>query len=111
MRKVVKPVIRCDKCGLVIKHEEYEEFCDFCEKQTSPNFPLEITLFPHGAEDAYHANLCSWKCVKNYLIKYKKKILKYNFITMPYLSFGNKKEKQDYVEKGESFYQEFLKDE
>ena len=110
MRKVVKPIVRCDKCGLVIEYERHEEFCDFCEKQISPNYPLEITLFPHDSEDAYHASLCSWKCVKNYLIKYKKKILKYNFITMPYLSFG-KKEKKDYIEKGKSFYQEFLKDE
>ena len=108
MRKVVKPAVKCSQCNHIVEYEQYEEFCDFCKKQIAPKkHPLEITLFPTGAQDAYHAYLCSWKCVKDYLFAHKKKIMKYDFITMPFITFKNATE---YSDDGKGFYQEILKE-
>jgi hypothetical protein len=110
MRKIVKPAVKCKSCGHITEFEKTEEFCDQCKKLIDTNkvYPLRLTVFVHGAEETYDANLCSWECVKRYLIDNKKKVLKAEFITLPYPSnpHGNDK---DYASSMEDFFRVFLR--
>jgi len=108
MKKVTKPAIKCDSCKQTIKYEEYEEFCDQCQKLIAEkSYPLQMTVFERGADHSYHVELCSWKCVKAYLKQHQKKLVKTEFVVFPYLTFDLHRGK-GYAESGRDFFKVFM---
>jgi len=81
----------CDKCG----HREFVRDgavgCDNCGKELDLSKPeieyIDATVHRHNGEETEPLYFCSWKCC---LITLKKVKTDY-FISLPFLSFDNKK--------------------
>ena len=110
MRKVIKPEVRCKICNHITEYEETEEFCDQCGKliDSKKVYPLRITVFMHGLEETYDAHLDSWQCVKDYLIKNEKKLLKAEFFDLPFASTPHGSDRL-YAGSMKDFFKVFLK--
>ena len=77
MRKITKPKQKCNKCGSVLKAEEYEDFCDECEKKMDWNpktgFLPRIEFVLHPEDKVKSVDFCSVKCMFKWLLKNGKK--------------------------------------
>lgn len=114
MRKIIKRRKVCKHCGGTTKPEQYAWFCDnckklICDKTKNPkeNGALAITVFyknsQSGNNDADHFELCTWKCVKAFLLNHKFKRAVW-FIDLPYIEAHTTEKFED---KLEQFLKEF----
>jgi len=99
--KIVEERKRCPCCGRIIKDEKSIIVCDNCGKTVpygeNENF-LELSKFYYDA-DMQRLHFCSWKCLREFIINHKEKLLDCDFMTLPYLH------REDY----ENFLKEFLR--
>lgn len=87
MRKKIKPDKICPKCGTRLKFGEEAVFCDVCKERVGTDYPLKITIFWEDCEEsAKDVEVCSWKCVKEFLQDFPFDKKKVNFINLPYIS-------------------------
>jgi hypothetical protein len=117
MRKLVKKEKRCKQCGACKKPAQYSWFCDNCKKlicdeTKSPHEcgALDMSVFykhtSSGTSDADHFELCSWKCVKAFLLNHKFKRAVW-FVDLPYVEAKNSEKFED---KLKAFLREFAPD-
>ena len=91
---------RCKCCGSLLRRAYVRLICDNCGKvieegeAVSPEF--ELTVFKHRIDEAEEKHFCSWKCVREWLLKFDGD---FDFITLPYL----------HKESLEAFKKEFLR--
>ncbi len=98
MLKVTEPAIICKDCGSILKSEVHESFCDNCKtKILGELFNIDIFWKSHKVESET-INLCSLKCIKDFLINFPHNIDEVEFITMPYIH--NIKDLQSFLIKG-----------
>ena len=86
MRKVIKSATVCEHCGSTLKGEEYEEFCDVCQKKIPKGIDLDITTFFREHDNTQRNQFCSWECVKSFLTNYPYNKAEVRFITLPYIT-------------------------
>ena len=86
MRKATTPAKVCDKCGSVLKHEEYDSFCDYCTMKIPKDIYYRIDIFwKSGHECNDHAEFCSLKCVRKFLLNFPYNKEDIDFISLPYI--------------------------
>jgi len=114
MRKIIKRRKLCKHCGAVTKAEKFAWFCDNCKKlicdesiNPKEHGALQLTVFykhtPSGHSDADRFDLCSWKCVKAFLLNHKFKWAVW-FVDLPYIEANNSEKFED---KLKVFFREF----
>lgn len=111
MRKEVKPAITCKCCGQVTEYPVTQQFCDQCGKQFPENmYPLTLDISMNMDEHSQNVELCSWKCVRDFIIANKKNIdtAWYVALPMPIFKDNRKSKNKQYCDSGANFYKDFL---
>jgi len=92
----------CPCCGHITIEEKSTIVCDNCGKEVpyseNTNF-LELGKFYYSDIAMQRLHFCSWKCLREFIINHKEKLLDCDFMTLPYLH------REDY----ENFLKEFLR--
>jgi len=92
MRKVTKPKVVCEHCGSILKHEQYDAFCDYCQqkiKQDNSENQIEIIVFWKSDSNARSQEFCSMKCARRWLLNFPWNKKRVNFINLPYATMNN----------------------
>lgn len=105
MRKITKPKQKCNKCGSIFKSEEYEDFCDECEKKIDWNpkmgFSARLDFILHSEKGSKSVDFCSAKCMFKWLLKNGKRTLKHkdDFFGLDYWNKENIDELLNLIDK------------
>ena len=110
MRKEVKPAVKCKCCKQVIDYPVVQNFCDFCGKLLPEKlYPLEITIFKTvESSDTERLDFDTWQCVKGYLTKNQKKLLRCHLVNLPMPVFRGNSEREQHCDTGANFLKVFL---
>ena len=90
MRKEVKPKTVCEHCGHTLTWEEYEKFCDYCQKKIVNGETIRITVFfDHHSSQPFE--FCKYECAFKWLKRWNETGEPINkdtvsFIDLPYIS-------------------------
>lgn len=105
----------CPSCGTTLTQEKYQLYCDNCKTMIDQEkfYPLKITVFHNTTiDDPEHVEdfeFCSWKCVREWLIKNLTKIKKLDFINLPYICQTKRGfSKTQYVDFLDGFLRDFV---
>jgi len=100
MRRITKEAEHCECCGKRTKAEEYEEFCDICNKNLGEfnrtHGYMSFTWFPHNypPNETENYKVCSWSCFFKWINGHRDRILseELHFIRMPSINDTNASE-------------------
>ena len=84
MRKVTTPAVICDKCGSMLKSEEYDVFCEHCKMKVIGD-AFEISIFWKDGECTDQLDFCSLRHAMEWLSKFPLNKKEVDFITLPYI--------------------------
>jgi hypothetical protein len=108
MRKLIKEPVKCDSCGQTKEYAEYEEICDQCGKTLPENIhPLTLDKSKNMCDHSAMIELCSWKCVRDYLIANQEEISELWYVSLPMPIFKDQC-KEGHCDTGDNFYKDFL---
>jgi len=97
--EVVKPKKVCKHCGSILKHEEYDLFCDYCQEKISREESLEITTFWKERDVSATSNeFCSWICAISWLKEFPYNMKEVQFISLPYITEAHEDFEKDFNE-------------
>lgn len=109
MRKIVKPAVKCQCCGQTTEYPVEQTFCDQCNTMLPKNmYPLIVDTAKSVDYHEPRAELCSWACVRKYLIANKKKIGKCWYVSLPMPIFKDTVSDKQYCDSGANFFKDFL---
>lgn len=108
MRKEIKPAVRCKCCKQITEYPVMQQFCDQCGKLLPENmYPLDVSV-SLGFDSSNRVDLCSWKCVRDYLIAQKKEIDKAWYVSLPMPIFRDNANDKQHCDSGTNFFKDFL---
>ena len=107
MLKELRKMVRCPKCGSVLTKEYVVVYCDNCGKEIErgESVSRDLVLSIFYEDDCDHVDeldFCSWKCLREYLLKMTKDDLEASevgFMTLPFIN----------TEDFDKFVKEFLR--
>lgn len=109
MRKIVTEAEKCKCCGQTTKGAEEQTFCDQCGKQlTEKLYSLDVSIANGVMDHEKEAELCSWKCVRAYVIANRDKISDCWYVNLPMPVFRENNPDEQHCDSGESFFKDFL---